>query len=173
MEWKSIAILAVFLVAWFSVNRWILPIFGVSTCISGKCAISPCPTVSKDAPSAQNSSVSSFRKTNAMRNPINLSDSNFESEVLRSTQPVLVDFWAPWCGPCRMIGPVVEELMVENSGIVKVGKVNVDNSPGTAANYGINSIPTVMLFDNGKVVSRFVGVQPKARLQEAINRVKD
>lgn len=108
-----------------------------------------------------------------MSNPINLSDSNFESEVLRSVQPVLVDFWAPWCGPCRMIGPVVEELMAENNGIVKVGKVNVDNSPGTAANYGINSIPTVILFDNGKIVSRFVGVQPKARLQEAINRVKD
>jgi len=98
-------------------------------------------------------------------------DSNFNSEVLQASGPVLVDFWAPWCGPCRMIAPVVEELAGENSGAVKIGKLNVDDAPMSAQNFGVSSIPTLMLFKNGEVVERFVGVQPKSRLQEAIDAV--
>lgn len=99
-------------------------------------------------------------------------DKNFESEVLNSTQPVLVDFLAPWCGPCRQIAPVIEELAGENSGSVKIGKLNVDNSPGAAQDYGVSSIPTLMVFKNGEVVERFVGVQPKSRLQQALDAAK-
>jgi thioredoxin 1 len=101
-----------------------------------------------------------------------LSDRNFETEVLQSTGPVLVDFWAPWCGPCRMIAPLVEELASENQGDVTVGKINIDDSPNTAANYGVSSIPTLMIFKGGEVVDRFVGVQPKKRLQEALDQLK-
>jgi thioredoxin 1 len=101
-----------------------------------------------------------------------LKDSDFEAEVLQSTEPVLVDFWAPWCGPCRMIAPVIEELASENQEGVKVGKINIDDSPNTAATYGVSSIPTLMIFKNGEVVDRFVGIQPKKRLQDAIDEAK-
>jgi thioredoxin 1 len=101
-----------------------------------------------------------------------LSDSNFQSEVLQSPEPVLVDFWAPWCGPCRMIAPVIEQLAAENAGSLKVAKLNIDDSPDTAAAYGVSSIPTVMIFKNGDAVERFVGVQPKSRLQQAIDQAK-
>jgi thioredoxin 1 len=107
-----------------------------------------------------------------MANLTEFTDGNFQQEVLDSSQPVLVDFWAPWCGPCRMIGPVVEQLAAENSGSAKVGKVNVDDNPNAAQTYGVSSIPTLMIFKGGQVVERFVGVQPKPRLQEALDAAK-
>jgi thioredoxin 1 len=107
-----------------------------------------------------------------MANVLEISDSNFESEVIQSQQPVLVDFWAPWCGPCRMVGPVVEELASENGDDVKVAKVNIDESQTLAQNYQVSSIPTLMVFKGGEVVDRFVGVQPKARLQESLDKAK-
>jgi thioredoxin 1 len=101
-----------------------------------------------------------------------VNDTNFESEVLKSSEPVLVDFWAPWCGPCRQIAPLVEQLAGENTGSAKVLKLNVDDAPQAAQSYGVSSIPTLMVFKNGEVVDRFVGVQPKTRLQEAIDAAK-
>ncbi|HEY6562884.1 MAG TPA: thioredoxin [Pirellulaceae bacterium] len=104
-----------------------------------------------------------------MANVLEITDSTFESEVLNSDRPVLVDFWAPWCGPCRQIAPLIEEISKENEGSVKVGKINIDDSPMYAQQYGVSSIPTLMLFKSGTVVERFVGLQPKARLQGAID----
>lgn len=100
-------------------------------------------------------------------------DSNFSEEVSSSSIPVLVDFWAPWCGPCRQIAPMIEELSQENAGSVKIGKVNIDDNPSAAQQYGVSSIPTLMLFKGGEVVERFVGVQPKSRLQEALDSHKE
>ena len=101
-----------------------------------------------------------------------VNDSNFDSEVLKSSSPVLVDFWAPWCGPCRQIGPVIEQLAGENAGSAKVVKLNVDEAPNSAQSYGVSSIPTLMVFKGGEVVDTFVGVQSKARLQQALNAAK-
>jgi thioredoxin 1 len=100
---------------------------------------------------------------------LEVNDENFEAEVLQSQQPVLVDFWAPWCGPCRMIGPVVDQLAGENVGM-KFTKMNVDDSPNTAGGFGVSSIPTLMIFKNGQVIERLVGVQPKNRLQDVIDQ---
>ncbi len=107
-----------------------------------------------------------------MGNVADFTDQNFESEVIKSGEPVLVDFWAPWCGPCRMIAPVVEELASENAGTVKIGKLNVDDSPSSAAAYGVSSIPTLILFKGGEVVNTFVGLKDKRELQEAIDSAK-
>jgi thioredoxin 1 len=101
-------------------------------------------------------------------NVTELTDANFQSEVLQSEVPVLVDFWAPWCGPCRQLTPIIDALAEEMSGTIKVGKLNIDDSPRAAEQYGVMSIPTVMIFKNGEVVQRFVGVQPKQRLKDAI-----
>jgi thioredoxin 1 len=99
-------------------------------------------------------------------------DANFEQEVLKAGQPVLVDFWAPWCGPCRQIAPLIDELSAENEPDIKIGKVNVDENPKSAQQYGVSSIPTLVLFKGGDVVERFVGVQPKSRLQQVLDSHK-
>lgn len=104
-----------------------------------------------------------------MSNLLEINKDNFEAEVLKSDVPVLVDFWAPWCGPCKMIGPIVEELAVEFEGKAKVGKVNVDNNQDLAGQFGIRGIPTVMLFKDGSAVNSFVGVRPKEDLVAALN----
>jgi thioredoxin 1 len=101
-------------------------------------------------------------------------DQNFQQEVLNSQKPVLVDFWAPWCGPCQMMGPIIEELAEELEGKVVVGKLNVDENPQMAQKYGIMSIPTLLIFKNGQVIEQFVGVQPKEVLKTSLtNFAKD
>ena len=100
---------------------------------------------------------------------VTLTDDNFEQEVLKSDKPVLVDFWATWCGPCRAIAPVIEELAGEFDGKAVIGKLDVDQNPNTAAKFGIRSIPTLYIYKNGEVVDTIVGAVPKATLEEKIN----
>ncbi len=102
--------------------------------------------------------------------PQNVTDATFESQVLRSPLPVLVDFWAPWCGPCRMVSPAVEEIGKQHSGQMKVVKVNTDENPGYASRLGIQGIPTLILFSKGREVDRVVGAAPKPQLQAWVER---
>lgn len=95
---------------------------------------------------------------------LEFTDANFEEEVLKSDTPVLVDFWAEWCGPCRMIGPIVEELSSEYEGKAKVGKLNIDHNPNVPMKFGIRSIPTLLVFKNGELVDKVVGAVPKSTL---------
>ena len=104
-----------------------------------------------------------------MSSPIKVSDTSFQADVLNAKKPVVVDFWAEWCGPCRMIAPALEEIAAgELSGKVKILKLNVDENPKTAAKYNVMSIPTLMVFKNGEMASRQVGAAPKAKLEQWI-----
>ena len=104
-----------------------------------------------------------------MSKPVLVEDSSFDKLVLQSNIPVLVDFWAPWCGPCRMVGPVVDELAEEYEGRVSFGKVNVDENPKIANKYGVKSIPTLIVFKDGKPVSTIVGFRQKAELKNNLD----
>lgn len=97
-------------------------------------------------------------------------DDNFEGEVLKSDKPVLIDFWAPWCGPCKAIGPIVEEIAAEYQGKIKVMKLNVDDSQKAASAYGVRSIPTLMMFKSGKVADTLIGLVPKEKLEAFVNK---
>ena len=107
----------------------------------------------------------------AATHPVAVTDDDFADQVLQSDTPVLVDFWAEWCGPCRVLGPVIESLSQEYDGRVKVAKVDVDSSQQVAMQYGIRSIPTVMLFDKGQVVDTIVGVRPKSDYETSLRKV--
>jgi len=100
---------------------------------------------------------------------LEFTDSNFQSEVLEADVPVLVDFWAEWCGPCKMLGPVIDELATEFEGKAKVGKVDIDSNRDAAVKYGIQSIPTVLILKNGEISNKFVGIASKDDLAAAIN----
>jgi thioredoxin 1 len=102
--------------------------------------------------------------------PIQVDDANFQAEVLNSDKPVLVDFWAIWCGPCKMIAPVIEELATEYDGKLKVVKIDVDANPRTAMQYGVRSIPTLLIFKSGQVVEQMVGAFPKRNILEKVTQ---
>ena len=103
--------------------------------------------------------------------PITFTDDNFDSEVLKSDKPVLIDFWAVWCGPCRMIAPIVEELANEFDGKIKIGKLDVDENQGVSIKYGVRSIPTLLIFKDGKVKDTVIGAVPKSHLVQRLNAV--
>ena len=103
--------------------------------------------------------------------PVNVSDNTFDHEVLASTLPVLVDCWAPWCGPCRAVGPVLDELAVKYRARLKIAKLNVDENPGIGARYSISSVPTMFLVKNGRIIDTLVGALPKEQLESQIARI--
>ena len=103
--------------------------------------------------------------------PVSVTDKDFADQVLKSDTPVLVDFWAEWCGPCRVLGPVIESLSQDYEGRVKIAKVDVDSNQQVAMRYGIRSIPTVMLFDKGQIVDTIIGVRPKSDYEKSLKRV--
>ncbi|MCX7857986.1 MAG: thioredoxin [Deltaproteobacteria bacterium] len=111
------------------------------------------------------------RKESNMNKAKTLTDSEFKTEVLEANLPVLVDFWASWCGPCQIMGPIIDKIAEEYEGKVKVCKLNVDENPKTPAAYGIRAIPTIILFNNGEVVEKIVGAQPKSAIENLIKRV--
>ena len=106
-----------------------------------------------------------------MAKPREVTDANFDQEVLKADKPVLVDFWAPWCGPCRMVAPIVEELAEEYDGKVEFVKVNTDDNPNTAVKYGIRSIPTLLVFKDGEPAGQIIGFRPKSDLKERLDAV--
>ena len=101
--------------------------------------------------------------------PVTLTDANFESEVIKADIPVLIDFWATWCGPCKAVAPIVEDLANEYNGKIKIGKVDVDENQQTAIKYGIRSIPTLLIIKNGKVNDMIIGAVPKAQIAKKLN----
>jgi|SRR5579872_6013012 thioredoxin 1 len=103
-------------------------------------------------------------------NTVEFSEQNFDADVLKSSQPVLVDFWATWCGPCRMMSPTIDALATEYAGRAKVGKLNVDDNPEIAGRYGIRSIPTLLLFKNGEIQEQIVGLVPREALTKALDK---
>jgi thioredoxin 1 len=107
----------------------------------------------------------------AARNIVSLTQENFAREVLQSTTPVLVDFWAEWCGPCKMIAPILDELAEEYDGRVKIGKVNIDNEQALATQYGVRAVPTLLLFKQGQVADQIVGLRSKRDLKASFDRV--
>ena len=105
-----------------------------------------------------------------MSKPVEIEEAKFDETVLKAKTPVLVDFWAPWCGPCRMVSPIVDELAGEYADKVGFFKVNVDNNPGVAGKYGVMSIPTLILFKGGKPVTNIIGYKPKAELKKSLDK---
>ncbi len=101
---------------------------------------------------------------------VHLTDDSFEQEVLKSEQPVLVDFWAPWCGPCKAVGPIIEDLALAFKDQAKVAKMNIDDNPDTPKTYGVMSIPTLILFKGGEVVEKIIGLVPRSRLEALIKK---
>lgn len=107
-------------------------------------------------------------KTEAIKNTITVTDDNFENEVIQSDIPVLVDFWAEWCGPCKVIGPTIDSLAADYQGRVKVAKLNVDDNPQAAGRFGVRSIPTLLVFKDGQAQQSVIGIKPKGQLAELI-----